>query len=386
SGMLVALLRELYKEEFSGTRLESNDVYVLVAEVLKLCLHHADREASEQLWSVLFDQFDAQTRAISEAEAVRIQPFAALQGLLAMSTIVHKLLPALRKKLSDTNDDNLALRAPVAMSVVRVLTALPPQTMTSQLPGILTTICNMLRSKAQSARNATRDTLVRIGRFLGPSYFGFIVKELTASLSRGPQMHILSYTIFVLLKEMMTISKVGDLDYTVEPIVGILMQDVFGIIADEKDAEGWTTKIKEAKVHHGADCFEMLATIGSFDNVRMLLAPLRDILRETDTPKRTKAVEGVLHRISRGLSRNQSYNTKTVLMFSHGIINQYLTLSTKTAKDTQKSHEEAELQKRLRVTGDDEVTVHMKRTDVGPKRDYLQANAHIFVHFGLEAV
>ncbi|KAJ2489279.1 U3 snoRNP protein [Coemansia sp. RSA 2050] len=309
-----------------------------------------------------------------------------LQAERIHEAIVHKLLPALRKKLSDTNDDNLALRAPVAMSVVRVLTALPPQTMTSQLPGILTTICNMLRSKAQSARNATRDTLVRIGRFLGPSYFGFIVKELMASLSRGPQMHILSYTIFVLLKEMMAVSKVGDLDYTVEPIVGILMQDVFGIIADEKDAEGWTTKIKEAKVHHGADCFEMLAAIGSFDNVRMLLAPLRDVLRETDTPKRTRAVESVLHRISRGLSRNQSYDTKTVLVFSHGIINQYLTLSTKTAKDTQKSHEEAELQKRLRVSGDDEVTVRMKRTDVGPKRDYLQANAHIFVHFGLEVV
>ncbi|KAJ2748419.1 U3 snoRNP protein [Coemansia pectinata] len=68
SDMLAALLRELYKEKLSGTRLESNDVYVLVAEVLKLCLHHADRQASEQLWSVLFDQFDAQARAISEAE------------------------------------------------------------------------------------------------------------------------------------------------------------------------------------------------------------------------------------------------------------------------------------------------------------------------------
>ncbi|KAJ2690698.1 U3 snoRNP protein [Coemansia spiralis] len=333
------------------------------------------------------DDEEAEQEDAEQADAgIGAERASELQAERIHETIVHKLLPALRKKLSDTNDDNLALRAPVAMSVVRVLTALPPQTMTSQLPGILTTICNMLRSKAQSARNATRDTLVRIGRFLGPSYFGFIVKELMASLSRGPQMHILSYTIFVLLKEIVTISKVGDLDYTVEPIVGILMQDVFGIIADEKDAEGWTTKIKEAKVHHGADCFEMLATIGSFDNVRMLLAPLRDILRETDTPKRTRAVEGVLHRISRGLSRNQSYNTKAVLMFSHGIINQYLTLSTKTAKDTQKSHEEAELQKRLRVSGDDEVTVHMKRTDVGPKRDYLQANAHIFVHFGLEVV
>ncbi|KAJ2427099.1 U3 snoRNP protein [Coemansia sp. RSA 2531] len=107
----------------------------------------------------------------------------------------------------------------------------------------------------------------------------------------------------------------------------------------------------------------MLAMIRSFDNVRMLLTPLHDILCETDTPKHPKAVEGV-----------------------HGIINQYLTLSTKTAKDTLKSHEEAELQERMCITSDNEVTVHMKRTYVRPKRDYLQANAHIFVHFGLEVV
>ncbi|KAJ2068977.1 U3 snoRNP protein [Coemansia sp. S2] len=141
--------------------------------------------------------------------------------------------------------------------------------------------------------------------------------------------------IFELLEEMMTISQVVDLDYTVEPVVGILMQN--------------TVKTREARVQHGADCFEMLAMIRSFDNVRMLLTPLHDILCETDTPKHPKAVEGV-----------------------HGIINQYLTLSTKTAKDTQKSHEEAELQKRMCITSDDKVTVHMRYTDVGPKRDYFR--------------
>ncbi|KAJ2000584.1 U3 snoRNP protein, partial [Coemansia thaxteri] len=90
SGMLVALLHELYKEEYSTGRLESNDVYVLVASVLKLCLHHADRGASEQLWSVLLNQYDAQTRAIIEDEAPRAQPYAALQGLLALTTIMRK--------------------------------------------------------------------------------------------------------------------------------------------------------------------------------------------------------------------------------------------------------------------------------------------------------
>ncbi|KAJ2345018.1 hypothetical protein GGH92_004230, partial [Coemansia sp. RSA 2673] len=58
--------------------------------VLKLCLHHVHRGASEQLWSVLFDQFDEQARAISEVEAVRFQLLAVLQGIQVMSTILSK--------------------------------------------------------------------------------------------------------------------------------------------------------------------------------------------------------------------------------------------------------------------------------------------------------
>ncbi|KAJ2614146.1 U3 snoRNP protein, partial [Coemansia sp. RSA 1365] len=301
--------------------------------------------------------------------------------------VVNYLLPELKKKISDTDEDKMVLRAPVAMAVVRILTALPENTMGAQLPGILTTICNMLRAKAQSARNATRDTLIRIVKFLGPSYFGFLVKELTGSLSRGAQKHILSYTIYTLLKEMSGMISVGDLDYTLEPIIAILVQDVFGQTGADKDAEEWTTKIREAKVHHAPDCFEILASVTHFDNIRLMLAPLRDILRETDTPKRTKVVDEVLRRISIGLNHNKSYNSGAVLVFCHGIISQYLTMSTADAKDTRQHQDEAERQKLLRFKSkEDEITVHVKRKDVAPKRDYLQANAHRFVQFGLEVV
>ncbi|KAJ2083725.1 U3 snoRNP protein [Coemansia sp. RSA 988] len=310
-----------------------------------------------------------------------------LQDERIHDTVVNYLLPELKKKISDSDEDKMVLRAPVAMAVVRILTALPENTMGAQLPRILTTICNMLRAKAQSARNATRDTLIRIVKFLGPSYFGFLVKELTGSLSRGAQKHILSYTIYTLLKEMVGMVSVGDLDYTLEPIIAILVQDVFGQTGEDKDAEEWTTKIREAKVHHGPDCFEMLASVTHFDNIRLMLAPLRDILRETDTPKRTRVVDEVLRRISIGLNHNKSYNSKAVLVFCHGIISQYLAMSTTDAKDTQKHQEEVELQKRLRFKSkEDEITVYTKRKDVAPKRDYLQAHAHRFVQFGLEVV
>ncbi|KAI8325191.1 hypothetical protein GQ54DRAFT_269905 [Martensiomyces pterosporus] len=336
--------------------------------------HEGEEEDEQDAAAAAADDVDSDER-IKELQAERIH-----------EALVHNLLPELKKKISDTDEDTMVLRAPVAMAVTRLLSVLPEQTLQLQLPGVLTTICNMLRAKAQSARNITRDTLVRIAKFLGVSYFGFLVKELSTSLARGPHKHILSYTIYVLLKEIAPQANVGDLDYTLEPIVEILMQDVFGQVAEEKDAEGWTTKIKEAKVHHGPDCFELMASITKFDSIRLMLAPLRDILQETDTPKRTKVVDAVLHRISIGLNRNRSYDTRTVLVFSHSIISQYLALSTKSAKDTRKSQESVEKQKRLRPTGDDLVTVHMLRKDVAPKRDYLQANAHRFVQFGLEVV
>ncbi|KAJ1931200.1 U3 snoRNP protein, partial [Kickxella alabastrina] len=279
--------------------------------------------------------------------------------------LVWFLLPELKKKISDTNEDNMALRAPLAMAVVRILTALPAQTMAAQLPGVLTTICNMLRAKAQSARNATRDTLIRIAKFLGPSYLGFIIKELDASLARGPQRHILSYTVYTLLKEMSRGIRVGELDYALPQIVEIMVEDVFGQVSEEKDAVEWTTKSKEARVHHGPDCFEILAALCSFDHIRLMLTPLRDILRETDTPKRTKAVDMVLRRISIGLNRNRMYSTSGILTFCHGIINQYLALSSKTAQETNQMKAMKEtLAQRLKPSGDALVTVHMKRSDL----------------------
>ncbi|KAJ2688595.1 U3 snoRNP protein, partial [Coemansia spiralis] len=88
--MLTALLRELYKEAPTGRRLEDNDVYVLVASVLKLCLHYAKREPCQPLWVVLLAEYDAKARAVAETPTGSAQPLACLLGLLATATLVRK--------------------------------------------------------------------------------------------------------------------------------------------------------------------------------------------------------------------------------------------------------------------------------------------------------
>ncbi|KAJ1721435.1 U3 snoRNP protein [Coemansia erecta] len=353
----------------------------------------AMEKRSTRLAVALLDTFHFDVRHVPVDKAGRpLESAAAGAGEAAEPVRIHQallsaVLPALRKRLAETTEDNMPLRAPLALALVRLLTALPQPTIDAQLPGVLTAICHMLRARAQSARNATRDTLIRILKFLGPSYLGFLVKELDSSLARGPQRHILSYTVYTLLKELApTLEGPGLIDYAVEPLVRILVEDIFGNVGTEKDTEDWVTKTKEARVHHAPDCFEILASTCSLDALPLLLAPLRGVLAETDTPKRTKAADGVLRAISLGLNRNRAYDAPAVLTFCHSVVSQHVQLAQRAAKDTKKARMEAERLKRLQPSGDDEVTVHMRRSSVGVKRNYLQANAHRLVEFGLGVV
>ncbi|KAJ1883974.1 U3 snoRNP protein, partial [Kickxella alabastrina] len=90
AGTLTALLREMsaqqQQEETAGA-LEDCAVYVLVVSVLKLCLHHVQRDTAQQLWAVLTMEFDAHM-----GRAQRMEPHAlvALTGLLATATVVRK--------------------------------------------------------------------------------------------------------------------------------------------------------------------------------------------------------------------------------------------------------------------------------------------------------
>jgi hypothetical protein len=41
------------------------------------------------------------------------------------------------------------------------------------------------------ARDATRDTLIKVAQSLGPEHVGFIVKELKHALTKGYQVHLI---------------------------------------------------------------------------------------------------------------------------------------------------------------------------------------------------
>lgn len=232
----------------------------------------------------------------------------------------NNLLPSLVKYLHDKDEATVSLRVPVAVSVVKLLKLLPQDQFGDRLPPVLTDVCHILRSRAQESRDLTRNTLVEISTLIGPSYFGFVLKELRSSLARGYQLHVLSFTVHSILVATSSIFKPGDLDYCLPQIVAIIMEDIFGVTGQEKDAEEYISKMKEVKSSKSQDSMELVARTAAVEHFVQLIRPLQALLAEKLDLRMVKKIDELLRRIGVGLLRNEAIQDQRVLIFCHEII------------------------------------------------------------------
>lgn len=286
--------------------------------------------------------------------------------------LVTKIMPDLNQLLNNNKSRrSVIVRVPLALGIAKLVRHLPEKSMRLNLPGLLTSVCHIIRSRAQDVRDITRETLIKINAFLGPSYFKFIMKELRGALKKGYELHVLGYTLNSLLLDMMPRLNVGDLDYCIRDVIELLVNDVFGATGQEKDADEMTGKTKEAKSRRSPQSFELLAKVVHFKSVGLMLSPLKDVMSETESNRILRKVDDILRRISHGLVHNPEFESIELLDFSYGLISQNLQeFKVEQKKKKVKTQEEMNY----------EVQVKRPMTEA---IDYYRANAHRFVYFGL---
>ncbi|KAI9203103.1 armadillo-type protein, partial [Polychytrium aggregatum] len=314
--------------------------------------------------------------AEAEAEPV-VDASASSQSQEALAIKVHnilleKIIPDLYKLLTKDDDDTLSSRVPIALAIARLLKQLPAASLDLQLPKLLTTMCNLLRSKRQDIRDTTRETLVKIALHMGPKYLLFLVKELDRALQRGYQLHVLGYTIHHLLMGICPMLSTGDLDICTGLLIKIMVNDIFGETGKEREVEELRGKMREIKATKSFDSFELLAGIISFEHIGAALLPLKELMLETNNSKVTKKIEEVLRRMALGLIKNPDLTPKNLMIFIHGLINEILPLSR---LDQQKKEAASEAEKTF--------LVELGRTNNAQPLKYFQANAFMFIEFGL---
>ncbi|KAI3330864.1 armadillo-type protein [Ustulina deusta] len=236
--------------------------------------------------------------------------------------VLSNILPPLLSYMHEKDEATVSSRVPVGIIVVKALKLLSEESLNQKLPGVLTDICHILRSKALESREMARDTLSKMTSLLGPSYLGFVLKELRGALTSGYQLHVLSYTMHTILVAVIPQFQPGDIDYCLHDIMAIIMDDIFGVIGQEKDAEGYTSKTKEVKSSKSQDSMELIARTASVNRLGDLISPLRSLLLEKLDLRMVRKIDELLSRITAGLLGNSAAASRDTLIFCYEVVQQ----------------------------------------------------------------
>ncbi|KAL5334242.1 armadillo-type protein [Aspergillus crustosus] len=269
------------------------------------------------------------TKPETEADdsAMEITPVAKstlAQSIPSATKVANELttgfIPMLTNFIHHKDEAQMSLRLPAAVTTIKLMKLLPENDMAIRLPPVLLDVCSILKSKAQDSRDTARKTLTDIALLLGPGYMGYILKELRHTLKRGYQLHVLSFTVHSILVSTTDDFKQGDLDYCLADLGSVVMDDTFGTVGQEKDAEDYVSKMKEIKSNKSYDSMELLAKTSTIRNLASLLRPLQSLLQEKLTSTIVRKVDELLRRIGIGLLRNPDVESRDLLMFSYEVI------------------------------------------------------------------
>ncbi|SCV68516.1 BQ2448_637 [Microbotryum intermedium] len=290
-----------------------------------------------------------------------------------------KLLAELQRFLEKRDEtSNEEMRIPVAEGISAVLQHLPAEPKSVHESALLMTLSQILRSKDQHVRDLTRSTICNIVASSDPATIGIAVKELRRALQRGPQLHVLAFSVHAILVRLSEpVGSTPNFDDALDEIVPVLGDDAFGNPAKDRQSQEFRakTKFREVRSFKSIDSFEILAKHVSPNKLAALLVPLRTTLQRTESAKVMKEVEDVFKALIQGLTTNAKLDTPGLLDLCHSLISansDFLRPARLVPRKAGKNGKAAP-----------DFHVQLAR-DNGDERDHFVKNAHRFVSFGLE--
>lgn len=276
------------------------------------------------------------------------------------SQIMDEFLAPIMKIVKIRDDETIVQRAPLVEAAVNCLLCVSDNIAEASIAGVLTSTCQALRSRTQHIRDAIRKSLCRVARVLGAKYFRYIVKELKTALSRGAQIHTLSYTLYAILNSVREIFVTGDLDESAVLVVDIIMEDIFGAAGQEKDAEGYVSKMIEVKSKMSYESAQLLTSNINFNRFKAIVDPLKLLMRENLPMKTKKNLDELIRRYAVGLNYNSNSSKMEVLILCFELLKQ----STST--------EDAPKPKPKKTVAEDHFLVDLDAKPVRMARDNTQ--------------
>lgn len=154
---------------------------------------------------------------------------------------------------------------------------------------------------------------------VGATHLDLLLSHMSALLTRGFQVHVLTITVHSVLDALKATFKKGVIDKSLQSILEVCLRDIFGQTAEEKEITKIGKHTPEAKPHNKS--FLTLHIVSSHISETCLLdllVPFKDILIKTPSKKTVLKVQECFQKIVNGLNVNKNIPIESMLMFIYG--------------------------------------------------------------------
>ncbi|XP_013199858.2 small subunit processome component 20 homolog [Amyelois transitella] len=278
------------------------------------------------------------------------------------------------------------LRVPIALALVKLLQQLPGDVLRHQLPGIIIKLCSFLKSPLKQVRIAARDIVKKVMVTVGTGYLKILLEHLTLLLTKGFQVHVLVSTIHTVLDALKSDFKSGELNDSIQYILDVCTNDLFGVLSEEKEVDKLHYKTPEAKPSKKSYVTLMIVSQNITENCLInLLLPFKEVLQKHHSKKIVVKVQEALTHISSGLVTNKFIDIESLFIFLHGIASESIPEFVLHAPKREIT--EAQKEKMLRAKPDcfiiPETPKRNKESQAKHVKTSSKANAHVLVEFSL---
>lgn len=317
-----------------------------------------------------------------------------LHRALIARTLIESVHKVNKKQIRSTYHDRDAeeeevVRVPMALAVVKLLQRLPKEMLVKNLPGVLIKLCTFLKSRLDSVRRVTRETLQKVMISLGPSFLSTLLREMTALLTRGFEVHVLVFSIHSVLIALKEVFAAGDIDESLPYIIEVCKLDLFGAAAEEKEEGKVASKLHEAKSIKSYNTLHVTAQFVSESHLTNLLIPFKEIIQSAHSHKIVNKASECLRQIVSGLSENALVSASGLLIFAVGVASECIPALSLKQRKHEKTLKQKEIEARRRPDCFIIKEAPKQRTGITSSdaaRVAARMNAHLFVEFGLRLI
>ena len=259
------------------------------------------------------------------------------------------------------NKNNYYIRNYVIIPYIHLIKLLPPIKTKSELNQLIIELINNLSSTDAGIRSKSRDGMKFFISNLDQIFILKFFESMKSSLQSGYQRHIFAFSVNYLL-QFITNYKITEI--SLDLIMPILFDELFGDINDEKEIGKLVNKYKESKENKGLNSMEMIGkNISIKFLVNDLITPMKNYLMiRKNNPEMTQKVNEVINALVKGIKNNSLITKENESIINDMLDYGFILVDLGVEKNMQNLKEIKKL-KNIEIKGGDIYTIDFKNLD-----------------------